>query len=226
MDFLQFRQLLFSIIWVTVAPVSYGYSLTPRQTPPEDAGPRHRVVERQQMDVIPGSVGDVDTDRDWSQSGKGSFNISQSGIIAIAVIVGVVVILGITSAILFYIAKKRSWEVRASIRRSAKRLTAPITPRRFSTAPTSSKPRNREVSMRIPAHDTHSKQKKPKEAPQQSKPDGTFDKHSSRKEMSPPLDRDVEKAVNVIVKSPTGKSEFEPSSPRGWKQMIPFGSTR
>lgn len=46
------------------------------------------------MDVIPGSVGDVDADRDWSQSGQGSFNISQSGIIAIAVIVGIVVILG------------------------------------------------------------------------------------------------------------------------------------
>lgn len=46
------------------------------------------------MEIIPGSVGDVDTDRNWSQSGQGSINISQGGIIAIAVIVGIVVILG------------------------------------------------------------------------------------------------------------------------------------
>ncbi|OJD19542.1 hypothetical protein AJ78_00513 [Emergomyces pasteurianus Ep9510] len=217
-----FRQRLISIAWVTVAPVSYGYSLTSHQAISIDDGPRHRVAPRE-MEIIPGSVGDIDTDRDWSQSGKGSFNISQGGIIAIAVIVGIVVILGTTSAILFFIAKKRSWEIRASIRRSAKRLTAPMTPRRFSTAPTSSKPRNREASMRIPAHDTHAKQK-PKLSPQQSKSDGSADKHTSRKEILPPFDRDVEKAADA--KSPTGKSEFEPSSPRGWKQMLPFGSTR
>jgi hypothetical protein len=46
--------------------------------------------------------------------------------VAIAVVVGLVVILGLTSAILFYIAKKRQWEVRASIRRSARRVTTVI----------------------------------------------------------------------------------------------------
>ncbi|OAX80786.1 hypothetical protein ACJ72_04872 [Emergomyces africanus] len=208
---------------VIVAPVSYDYSLTSRQTVASDGGPRHQIAQRD-MEIIPGSVGDIDTDRDWSQSGKGSFNISQGGIIAIAVIVGIVVILGTTSAILFFIAKKRSWEIRESIRRSAKRLTAPMTPRRFLTTPTSSKPRNRDVSMRVPAQ----AQQKSKSTSKLSNSDGTIDKHTSRhtsrKEMTLSLDRDVEKAVDV--KSPTGKSEFEPSSPRGWKQMLPFGSTR
>lgn len=46
--------------------------------------------------------------------------------IAIAVVVGLVAIFGITSAILFYLAKKRQWEVRASIRKSARRVTTAI----------------------------------------------------------------------------------------------------
>ncbi|OJD25715.1 hypothetical protein ACJ73_02916 [Blastomyces percursus] len=202
--------------------MSYAYTFTSHRATSENRGAPNRVVKRE-MEIIPGSVGDVNTDRDWSQSGGGSFNISQGGIIAIAVIVGIVVILGLTSAILFYIAKKRSWEVRASIRRSAKRLAAPMTPRRFSTAPSSSKPRNRDVSMHIPAHDTDPNQN-PKEVSQKIKSDGSTDKRGQKKEMLPLGDRDVEKAVDA--KSPTGKSEFEPSSPRGWKKIIPFGSTR
>lgn len=46
--------------------------------------------------------------------------------IAIAVVVSIVVLLGVTSAILFYIAKKRQWEVRAALRRSARRLTTAV----------------------------------------------------------------------------------------------------
>lgn len=46
--------------------------------------------------------------------------------IAIAVVVSIVVLLGITSAILFYIAKKRQWEVRAALRRSARRFTTAV----------------------------------------------------------------------------------------------------
>jgi len=34
------------------------------------------------------------------------------------------------STVLFYIAKKRSWEVRATIRRSARRVVTALTPRR------------------------------------------------------------------------------------------------
>ncbi|QSS66303.1 hypothetical protein I7I51_07160 [Histoplasma capsulatum] len=150
---------------MAVAPISCCYGLVFRQGPSEIDRPRHRVVGRD-VEIIPGSVGDVDTDRNWSQSGQGSINISQGGIIAIAVIVGIVVILG---------------------------------------APTSSKPRN------------HEERKKPKEALQQRKSGG-------REETLPPFDRDVEKAVDA--KSPTGKSEFEPFSPKGWKRMIPFGSAR
>jgi hypothetical protein len=36
----------------------------------------------------------------------------------------------VTSSVLFYLAKKRSWEVRASIRKSARRVATALTPRR------------------------------------------------------------------------------------------------
>jgi hypothetical protein len=36
----------------------------------------------------------------------------------------------VVSSVLFYLAKKRSWEVRASIRKSARRVATALTPRR------------------------------------------------------------------------------------------------
>lgn len=61
-----------------------------------------------------------------SGDSKTAISLSPRDQIAIAVIVGLVVVVGITSAILFYLAKKRQWEVRASIRRSARRVTIAI----------------------------------------------------------------------------------------------------
>ncbi|KAL2012334.1 hypothetical protein VTN00DRAFT_5052 [Thermoascus crustaceus] len=64
---------------------------------------------------------------------SGSINLSTRDQIVIFTIVGVVVIFGVTSAILYLIAKKRQWKVRASIRRSARRVTeaikTPLTPK-------------------------------------------------------------------------------------------------
>ncbi|WEW58150.1 hypothetical protein PRK78_003617 [Emydomyces testavorans] len=76
---------------------------------------------------LPGSVDDPGTLSSGS-SGKshGSVNLSTSGQIAIIAVAVVVAILGVTSAVLYYLAKKRQWEVRATIRRSARRLTAPL----------------------------------------------------------------------------------------------------
>ncbi|RYC54902.1 hypothetical protein CHU98_g11308 [Xylaria longipes] len=41
-----------------------------------------------------------------------------------------VVVLGISTAVLFYLAKKREWKVRESIRRSARKVVTALTPRR------------------------------------------------------------------------------------------------
>ncbi|PGH15002.1 hypothetical protein AJ79_02682 [Helicocarpus griseus UAMH5409] len=214
---------LIPIVWAAIFPFTLGLDPVYRHVLREYGIASPRLVARQ--DVIPGSIGDGETDRDWSsQPKKGSMYISQGAIIAIAVVVGIVVIIGITSVILFYLAKRRQWEVRASIRRSARRIAAPMTPRRFTAPPipASSKTKNREASIRVPAQDiTRPKHKISK---QQSKSDGTGDKYTLRREMSRESDRDVEKAVDM--KSPTGKSEFEPASPRGWRQIIPFGRTQ
>ncbi|KLU88643.1 hypothetical protein MAPG_07628 [Magnaporthiopsis poae ATCC 64411] len=65
-----------------------------------------------------------------SGSAKGALEISQGGMIAIIVIVSVVAVLGIASSVLFYLAKKREWKVRETIRKSAKRVVTALTPRR------------------------------------------------------------------------------------------------
>jgi hypothetical protein len=58
-----------------------------------------------------------------SGSSQSAITLNTGDQIAIGVVVGLVVIIGLTSAVLFYLAKKRQWEVRASLRRSARRVT-------------------------------------------------------------------------------------------------------
>ncbi|KAF2760239.1 hypothetical protein EJ05DRAFT_276711 [Pseudovirgaria hyperparasitica] len=53
----------------------------------------------------------------------GAFSLSKAGLIAIICVVSIVVGLGAISLTLWYIAKKRQWEVRASFRRVSRRLT-------------------------------------------------------------------------------------------------------
>lgn len=53
----------------------------------------------------------------------GSFKMSKGGMIAIIVVVVVVAVGGIVSTVLFFIAKKRQWEVRKSLKRVSRRLT-------------------------------------------------------------------------------------------------------
>ncbi|KAJ6442054.1 transmembrane alpha-helix domain-containing protein [Purpureocillium lavendulum] len=64
-------------------------------------------------------------------SGSSSaMSLSTGGLVAIVVVVVVVVIVGVTTATLFFIAKKREWTVRETLRRSARKVVAAITPRR------------------------------------------------------------------------------------------------
>ncbi|KAK0248509.1 hypothetical protein LTS09_016330 [Friedmanniomyces endolithicus] len=79
-----------------------------------------------------GSGAAVNTDAGASGSGS-SFSISKGGLAAIIVVVVIVALLGIASTILFVVAKRRQWDIRASIRRASRRITgrggAPPTPR-------------------------------------------------------------------------------------------------
>ncbi|KAI1498804.1 hypothetical protein F5X99DRAFT_311495 [Biscogniauxia marginata] len=81
----------------------------------------------------PGSAnsgGAVDDAAGASGSSPGAVQISHSAIIAIIIVVAVVSVLGISMAVLFYLAKKREWKVRESIRRSARKVVTALTPRR------------------------------------------------------------------------------------------------
>ncbi|KAG9232325.1 hypothetical protein BJ875DRAFT_486174 [Amylocarpus encephaloides] len=61
---------------------------------------------------------------------SGSITLSKGAIIGIAVAGGLIIILGIASSVLWYLAKKRSWEVRAKLRKSARKVAMVLTPRR------------------------------------------------------------------------------------------------
>ena len=54
---------------------------------------------------------------------SGSFSLSKGGLIAIIVVVVAVAVFGIASIVLFVLAKRRQWNVRASIKRASRRLT-------------------------------------------------------------------------------------------------------
>ncbi|KAH0829457.1 hypothetical protein FOPE_10686 [Fonsecaea pedrosoi] len=72
----------------------------------------------------------------------GSVNLSRGATIAIAVVVSIVVVLGVTMTVLFFLAKKRQWKIKESIRRSARKVTSavkavatPITPKKMTFSP-------------------------------------------------------------------------------------------
>ncbi|KAI1078162.1 hypothetical protein F5B20DRAFT_245377 [Whalleya microplaca] len=84
-------------------------------------------------DSGPGSIssgGSVDDSAGASGNSPGAVQLSHGAMIAIIVVVAVVVVLGVSMAVLFYLAKKREWKVREKIRHSAKKVVTALTPRR------------------------------------------------------------------------------------------------
>ncbi|KAF4125627.1 hypothetical protein GMORB2_0871 [Geosmithia morbida] len=91
-------------------------------------------------DFLEGSSGEsgttqapgVGTGDDGGSSGSSdtSVSISTGGLVAIIVVVLVVAALGITMGTLFFIAKKREWTMRETLRRSARKVKTALTPRR------------------------------------------------------------------------------------------------
>ncbi|KFH46358.1 hypothetical protein ACRE_027720 [Hapsidospora chrysogenum ATCC 11550] len=63
--------------------------------------------------------------------GSGSaVSMSTGGLVAIVVVVVVVAILGIVTGTLFFVAKKREWTMKETLRRSARKVKTALTPRR------------------------------------------------------------------------------------------------
>ncbi|EXJ90871.1 hypothetical protein A1O1_03976 [Capronia coronata CBS 617.96] len=94
--------------------------------------------------VEPGDIGsdpDSQSSTDAGAAGPdtGAVNLSRGATIAIAVVVSVVVVLGTTLTVLYFLAKKRQWKVKEGLRRSARRVgsavkavTTPLTPKRMN----------------------------------------------------------------------------------------------
>ncbi|KAF5869129.1 uncharacterized protein Bfra_011672 [Botrytis fragariae] len=76
-----------------------------------------------------GSAG-ADSDAGASGTSSGGVQLSNGAMIAIVIAVIGVCLFGIISATLFYLAKKRSWEVRKKLRASARKVAVALTPRR------------------------------------------------------------------------------------------------
>ncbi|TGJ88597.1 hypothetical protein E0Z10_g196 [Xylaria hypoxylon] len=74
--------------------------------------------------------GGIDDAAGAAGESPGAVQLSHGALIAIIVVVALVVVLGISTAVLFYLAKKREWKVRESIRRSARKVVTALTPRR------------------------------------------------------------------------------------------------
>ncbi|KAK8085065.1 hypothetical protein PG997_006336 [Apiospora hydei] len=72
----------------------------------------------------------IDSTEGASGSSPGAIEISHGGMVAIIVVVSVVAVLGISMAVLFYVAKKREWKIRETLRRSARKVVTALTPRR------------------------------------------------------------------------------------------------
>ncbi|KAL2866461.1 uncharacterized protein BJX67DRAFT_140694 [Aspergillus lucknowensis] len=88
---------------------------------------------------------DVDSQNEAGAAGPSSSGgMSTGGMIALCVIVGVVVIIGFSSAGLFYLAKKRQWAMREKLRQSARQVVkavkTPLTPK----FPRSQRPQTRD----------------------------------------------------------------------------------
>lgn len=87
------------------------------------------VALAQQSELPPaGYNGGTDNPQDPSDAGaegtqKGAFSLSKGAIAAIIVVAVIVVIGGVGSATLWWLAKKRQWDVRQSLRRASRRLT-------------------------------------------------------------------------------------------------------
>ncbi|KAF2472611.1 uncharacterized protein BDR25DRAFT_178505, partial [Lindgomyces ingoldianus] len=74
-------------------------------------------------------------------SAKGAFTLSKGGLAAIITVAVLVAVGGTISAILFWLAKKRQWDVRQSIRRASRRLTG--------RSDVSTKRQNRRTGVRL-----------------------------------------------------------------------------
>ncbi|KAK2761644.1 hypothetical protein FQN54_001472 [Arachnomyces sp. PD_36] len=213
--------------------------------------PRHKITSSSQ----PRDVSSSDSDAAGAEgSSSGSINLKKGDEIAIIVVASLVVVIGVASAILYYLAKKRQWQVRASIRRSARRIAEPFTPRtakkmthgppggarngessrRRTGDPNSSSRRTAEQSRRAPSSRTEAERQK---RIQNEKLAGKQASRPYNGEKREHRTRDLEKGQPVVEKKPSNPdsstsnsssdAETKPES-KSWIKMpkLPFGGSK
>jgi len=189
--------------------------------------------------TIPLSLASEDTPEsvDTGSSGHsaGSVNLSTSAQIAIIVIVSIVVILGVVSAVLFYLAKKRQWKIRASFRRSTRRLTGSFKPRggripeserakrqegAHRPRPQGSRPTPSDHRKVAPQNHSGTERKDPRRAREVDleKADRTG-RTETRRGREGDLEKGDVKAATAAVSA--GRSSEAPQA--GWKKVLGFG---
>ncbi|KAF2796925.1 hypothetical protein K505DRAFT_236687 [Melanomma pulvis-pyrius CBS 109.77] len=104
------------------------YSLLPLLALAQESASATQTAPTSQRTPNTGYNGGEDNPQDPSDAGaagasKGAFTLSKGGLAAIIVVAVLVAVGGTASAILFWLAKKRQWNVRQSIRRASRRLT-------------------------------------------------------------------------------------------------------
>ncbi|PLB55300.1 hypothetical protein P170DRAFT_37576 [Aspergillus steynii IBT 23096] len=123
--------------------------------------------------------------------------VSSTGMIILCTIVGVVAVIGISSAALFFVAKRRQWAMRETLRRSARHVVdavkTPLTPK-FSRSQLRQPPSQSSLNPKRTATDQTIKNKRG--------------------------DDDLEKNAVVTEIEASGNND---SKPRTWGSMFAFG---
>ncbi|RKF77693.1 hypothetical protein GcM3_070007 [Golovinomyces cichoracearum] len=74
----------------------------------------------------------IDSEAGAAGPDKSSVALNREGVIAISAISACICVFGVISAILFYHAKKKDWQIRENFKKSAKRVAIALTPCRSS----------------------------------------------------------------------------------------------
>ncbi|KAF1976851.1 hypothetical protein BU23DRAFT_551286 [Bimuria novae-zelandiae CBS 107.79] len=127
---------------------------------------------------------------------KGGFTLSKGGLAAIIVVIALVVVVGVSSAVLFWLAKKRQWDVRQSLRRASRRLTG-----RSTADLPATKRQNRRTGVRLNSPP----------APRRARP-------GREKDVEKGLQEDPRRGKTTT--NITSTFDVETPTPKGWKGMM------
>lgn len=147
-----------------------------------------------------GYNGGEDNPQDPSDAGaegdhKGAFTLSKGGLAAIIVVISLVIVIGVASAVLFWLAKKRQWDVRQSLRRASRRLTG-----RSTADLPATKRQNRRTGVRL----------NDPPAPRRARP-------GQEKDIEKGLSEDPRRGKTTT--NITSTFDIDTPTPKGWKGM-------